>query len=537
MITLRSWCTLVLLYMAGALVLVPVSQAQQFETINFCTLYQQSPQTEDARSTLTEEWDPEDSAWSSELRTIISYDGSNPTEVVIQERGQSGAWRDTARAVGSYDGSRLTQCVIEQRQGGAYVNSFRTDFSYNADDRVDTETSMVWDTTAANPDGAWINAIRSTYSYDSGNVTERVDQSWDRSSESWIDNQRVQNTYDSSDRLIEELRQISGGGGQWLNQQKTTNTYSSDGITESLVESWAGMDWQEEERTQYMYPSGDTREEIDQEWDGDWVNVEKRTITLNSNDFLATEVSEEWTGSEWAPSGRTELTYTTHDGTQKIEQILNQTWDGSAGDWLNSDRTRISYTEVIPVELAWFEAQTDAGRVVLHWQTASETSNAGFDVQHRSSADDTWQRLAFLESKAAGGTTAEPQSYRYRTDELDPGTHRFRLRQVDLDGSATLTDPITVELQLENPLHVDAPAPNPVSNRAVLSFGVQTRAEVQVTLYNVLGQQVGILYEGTPSAGEKKTVPINAQALSSGTYILRLQAEGQTRTERFTVVK
>jgi hypothetical protein len=142
-----------------------------------------------------------------------------------------------------------------------------------------------------------------------------------------------------------------------------------------------------------------------------------------------------------------------------------------------------------------------------------------------------------VESAAPGGTTAESQSYRYSATDLAVGTHRFRLKQVDLDGSTTVTDPVTVELTMNETLRLSAPAPNPIRTQATLSFAVKTEAETVVTLYNVLGQQVRTLYDGQPTAGEAQRVRLDATGLSSGVYIVRLKAQGQTRTRRVTVVR
>src|SRR5690606_29042521 len=86
-----------------------------------------------------------------------------------------------------------------------------------------------------------------------------------------------------------------------------------------------------------------------------------------------------------------------------------------------------------PVQLASFTATRDGEAVVLRWTTASETNNAGFEVQlleNSKSEIQNWTTLAFV---AGAGTTAEAQAYTYRAEGLAPGTHRFRLRQVDYD--------------------------------------------------------------------------------------------------------
>jgi hypothetical protein len=189
----------------------------------------------------------------------------------------------------------------------------------------------------------------------------------------------------------------------------------------------------------------------------------------------------------------------------------------------------------LPVELAQFEAQTDEGTVVLSWKTASETNNAGFEVQHRAAEQEAWGKVGSVEG---AGTTDQPQSYRFSVEaDLSSGTHHFRLRQVDIDGTAHLSDVVTVDLQMQQPVRLTAPAPNPVSGRATLSFAVKTSVETTLRLYNVLGQQVATLYRGTPAAGESQTVDLSAGNLSSGAYFLRLQAGERSQTQRLTIVR
>jgi len=192
----------------------------------------------------------------------------------------------------------------------------------------------------------------------------------------------------------------------------------------------------------------------------------------------------------------------------------------------------------LPVELTAFEAtQAGASSVELTWTTASETNNAGFRVQHKSDVDGAWSSRAFVESRAGGGTTEAPQTYRFTAEDLAVGIHRFRLKQIDLDGTEHVHEPVTVELQMQEALHLTGPAPNPVRRQATLSFAIKEQTEATITLYNTLGQRVRTVYRGTPAAAESQTARLSTTGLSSGPYFLRLRAGGDTATRRVTVVK
>lgn len=56
---------------------------------------------------------------------------------------------------------------------------------------------------------------------------------------------------------------------------------------------------------------------------------------------------------------------------------------------------------LLPVELVSFEAQVDGSDVLLRWQTASETNNAGFEIQSRNSKFEILIGRCWVSSRAA----------------------------------------------------------------------------------------------------------------------------------------
>jgi len=190
----------------------------------------------------------------------------------------------------------------------------------------------------------------------------------------------------------------------------------------------------------------------------------------------------------------------------------------------------------LPVELADFGATADEERAQLTWQTASETGNAGFEVQHRRPGADAFEATGFVESKAQGGTTSEAQRYRYETDPLAAGQHTFRLRQVDLDGGATLSDPVTVEVAPSNAVQVRV-APHPVQQQATVRITTRWDEDVTVRLYDMMGREVQTLLQSSLSARASRQIRFDATALSAGTYFVRVTGETFTTTRRLTIVR
>ncbi|HHP7239261.1 T9SS type A sorting domain-containing protein [Longibacter sp.] len=190
---------------------------------------------------------------------------------------------------------------------------------------------------------------------------------------------------------------------------------------------------------------------------------------------------------------------------------------------------------VIPVELASFTGRANGRDAVLEWRTLTETNNAGFHVEILPpGAGDAWQRVRFV---AGAGTTASPQTYRIRIPHLNAGTHHFRLRQVDVDGTAVLGRSVAVTIAGAVGMTLTAPVPHPVRTRASLTLTVDEPTHVRVRIFDLLGRPVATLHDGALTAQRSHALPIDGLQLASGTYFVRAETRERTQTRRFTVVR
>ena len=83
--------------------------------------------------------------------------------------------------------------------------------------------------------------------------------------------------------------------------------------------------------------------------------------------------------------------------------------------------------------------------------------------------------------------------------------------------------------------------PNPFNPSTTITYTLTTAAEVELTIYNVLGERVRVLLHYFQVAGEHALVWDGrndaAQTLSSGLYLCRLNAGGVIRTKRMMLLK
>ncbi|MEM6784270.1 MAG: T9SS type A sorting domain-containing protein [Bacteroidota bacterium] len=189
---------------------------------------------------------------------------------------------------------------------------------------------------------------------------------------------------------------------------------------------------------------------------------------------------------------------------------------------------------VVPVELTAFDATLDGVAALLRWTTASETNNAGFAVEHRTPDVADFAETAFV---AGQGTTTEAQAYAFRFDALTPGTHAFRLRQTDFDGTIAYSPQVEVTVTLAETFQIDAAYPNPFNAETTVRFTVREAAPVQANLFDVTGRQIRTLYAGTPAAGSSQTLRIDGSDLPTGLYIVRVTGRDFTHTQKVTLLK
>lgn len=101
---------------------------------------------------------------------------------------------------------------------------------------------------------------------------------------------------------------------------------------------------------------------------------------------------------------------------------------------------------------------------------------------------------------------------------------------------ATSVPPATPHGAFPAGYHLLAAYPNPFNPRATLRFEVPRPDFVRLAVYDLLGQRVAILLDRRVSSGEHE-LTWNANGLSSGVYLLRMEAGGASFTRKVVLLK
>jgi hypothetical protein len=205
----------------------------------------------------------------------------------------------------------------------------------------------------------------------------------------------------------------------------------------------------------------------------------------------------------------------------------------------------MAYDNIVPVELASFTASVSENEksVELNWTTATETNNSGFEINRKKlvarSQELEWEAIGFV---PGFGTTTEPKSYSFIDENSTTGIYKYRVEQIDFDGTFEFSNEIEVEVDFTpNEFVLHQNYPNPFNPTTTIKFEIPGQARndnVLVTLkvYDVLGNEVVTLVNEEKQPGVYE-VEFNGENYSSGVYYYVMSAGNFINTMKFVLIK
>ncbi len=96
----------------------------------------------------------------------------------------------------------------------------------------------------------------------------------------------------------------------------------------------------------------------------------------------------------------------------------------------------------------------------------------------------------------------------------------------------------TTSISQPKPIVESLIIPNPVSQSAVITFSLLQSENIHLTIYDIAGRLIKILFDGHLNAGEHQiNWDINGEAITSGIYLLNLNGENLSSSRKIVVVK
>jgi len=174
-----------------------------------------------------------------------------------------------------------------------------------------------------------------------------------------------------------------------------------------------------------------------------------------------------------------------------------------------------------PVEWLSFEATSLVQTVQLDWTTGQEINHDFFAVERRSMVGEFEE----IGQVYIGVANSVGKQYSF-TDELPlDGVSYYRLRQIDLDGTASYSDVVAVNRGVDGQASILNFFPNPVTESMTLQLNLPSEGPVIIRAIDASGRE--LLQTRVEGMRGLNTIKVPVETLSAGVYYLQMQWAGK----------
>lgn len=228
-------------------------------------------------------------------------------------------------------------------------------------------------------------------------------------------------------------------------------------------------------------------------------------------------------GSSTGPrSGDTKTINSYAVGLLAQGKSFNVAYDGSGCVSL----APVVLTAPLPVELTRFGALLQKDGVRVSWETATERNCDYFAVERSGDG----RSFAEVTRVAGNGNSSAKRSYATLDVAPLPGVSYYRLRQVDLDGTAHHSP---VEAVTNSGRSVAALYPNPATTEVNILFAEALSGSLDIQIMDAAGRVVWREHREQSTGDRLLRVP-TAQLPAAGLYFVQVQNGGPAKVYRFS---
>ncbi len=431
----------------------------------------------------------------------------------------------------SAEDSFLERVEIQYWEEPDFIPYSRYEYSYQNGRRVASVSSSI----DFQDPSEWSPSNRELYNYENGMLTSMTEQAFEN--DDFINEYQSLYTYQQVDGVsiiqTEIYQQWDSDSDTWENDQ-TASFISENGEIVRIEEGyWDGNEWQIDNRTLITQENGDLyfiyQELIGEEWENNYrdiyndltfmelyeIFIETFIDQLNygsSMIFLTSfpDYTEQyWDGDDWVNEYRIVTSITTDQTTGEVTERTVTEEEFFDDEWDTSGEIRVQYEEGLPMVYTIYEQEFlgDSEELV-----AISREDHSYNDQNQLTqilyVDLIMDEEEEVEEEVTGRVIL---SYSSVSTSVEPDSRP----EVFSLGNAY---------------------PNPFNPVTVVPFQAGSAGYVSIKVYDMLGRYVATLADDNYPAGHHN-VQFDASGLSSGVYMLRMQAPGLQQVRRVTLVK
>ncbi len=351
-----------------------------------------------------------------------------------------------------------------------------------------------WDTTKND----WFNNFKDIFDYNSkGNRTEYLRLNW--SDNNWVNSAKMVSTFDTNGNTI-EYKWLAWSDSSWVNDASGICSYNKEGrITNLIYQNWNDSVWENFFLAFYSYDSnGNEIESLGKIWNESlWVNSYKIVSTYDSHRNMAEYIRQEWKNNAWENYNKGIFAY---DSNNNMVEYLWLAWYDTS--WVNTTKDIYSYDE----------SGNSTGYIAYIW------------------SNNTWNYLIYATSTYNEQGMLDEELVQFWINNSWVKQYRilYTYQQLITDVVDEPSTPTTITLHQNYP--------NPFNPVTVINYQLQTKSDVVLKIYDVLGREVVTLVDETQSAGNN-SVRWDASNMPSGVYYYRLQTGQYSEMKKLVLAK
>ncbi len=206
------------------------------------------------------------------------------------------------------------------------------------------------------------------------------------------------------------------------------------------------------------------------------------------------------------------------------------------GEWSETFTFNADASVPTSVKLIDFWGDISGNAVVLNWLTSIEVDNSGFTIYRSLEENKNFVKVGEIVS--GGGDS----NYSFEDSGIQGGnTYFYRLEALSTFGTAEVLGTISVQAMLPVTFQLHQNYPNPFNPTTTIKFDLPKQSNVQIKIYNMLGQEVKTLLNEERVAGfydlKWDSRNNNGIPVSSGIYIYRIVTGDFVKARKMLLIR